>query len=137
MLPDQLGQVAGVDAVQAGDALLLQESVQSALAAEVGRLLAKVTDDIGGYMGSAAFKILRDHAVVADQREGLHHHLPVVAWVGERLQIAGHGGGEYHLGTQLVHRSAKAFALENFPVFQQQVNFSCHVFASSIHKFYE
>ena len=75
------------------------------------------SDNICFYMGTAAFKILRDNSVIADQRECLNNDLSIIAGIGKGLKIACHSGSEYYL-TNSFADSAKAFALKNCAVFK-------------------
>src|SRR5207249_5140556 len=56
---------------------------------------------------------------VADVRSGLHHDLPVVGRVGERLLVAGHAGREDHLAVRLAER-AVCLAAERPAVLEHQ-----------------
>ena len=71
-------------------------------------------------MGARALKIGGDHAVIPDEREGLHHDLPVIARVGERFKVSRHAGGEHQLAHGILRRAA-AHAGEHLAVFQNQV----------------
>ena len=122
VLADALGEGAGVDAVEADDVLTLQVSVEAGAAAEVGWQIAWVLDDVAAQGWRLRFKIFRDDADVADEREGLENDLTVVAWVGQGFQVASHGGGEDEFGHDGAF-GAERFSLENGAVFEAEVSF--------------
>ena len=124
-LADDFCQAAGVDAPQAGNTLLLQEGIKIALAAEVGGGLAPLPYDVSLHPGARALIVGGDHAVIADQREGLHDDLTVITGIGQCFQIPGHGGGENDL-TDYIRLGAERKALKYRAVFQYQICFFCH-----------
>ena len=115
VLADYPCYLAGVHAADAGDVVRLEKSVQIVFTAEVGGRSAVLTHDIAAHM-AFALKVRGDDAVVADEREGLHYDLTVVAGVGQAFHTAGDAGGE----DQLAHGGAggaKALALQDLTVF--------------------
>ena len=114
------GQAAGVDALNADDAVLFQEGIQRFLTAEVGGLFACLAHDIALGPDLAALDILAVHAVVADQGVGLGDDLAVVAGVGQRFLKADHTGGENDL-TDGCAGAAHADTAENPAVCQYQI----------------
>ena len=88
------GQGAGVDALDAGNAVLFQEVGQGTHGAPVGGRLAAFLDDERGSVDLAGFHVLGVDPVVADQGPGHAHHLSVIGGVGENLLIPGHAGVE-------------------------------------------
>ena len=121
MLPQDAGQLPGVDAADAGHVLGLEVGVQRILAAEVGGGVTQLPDHIAPD-AAPALKVRLNDAVVADEGEGLGDDLSVVAGVGQRLQIAAHTGGEHQL-TYGVAIGADAQALKDLTVGQNQVCF--------------
>ena len=91
-LPQGAGQAAGVDALNADDAVLFQEGIQRFLTAEVGRGLARLAHNVAPGPNLRALDILTVHAVVADERIGLGDDLAVVAGVGQGFLKADHTG---------------------------------------------
>ena len=131
VVPDMPGEGAGVDAGKAHDAVLLQISVQRSLAAEIGGLLAPLPHDIRRKGRAPAFKIRGDHAVIPDEREGLHNDLPVIAGVGQGFQVTDHAGGKDHLAGDLPRR-AERLSLKNGAVLQNQIDAFFHQYPPSI-----
>ena len=95
-LPGNPDDFPCIHAAQAGNAFGDQVVVQGVGGAEIGGRIAQVAHDIAEQR-AAAFKILFDDAVVADQREGLGDDLAVVARIGQRFQVAFHARGEHEL----------------------------------------
>ncbi len=93
-LPDDAGQVAGIDALNTDGIVFLQKAVQRFLAAPVGGGLAGLTDDIALCPDAVGLHIVAVHAVVADERVGLGDDLAIVAGVSQRLLKAHHTGGK-------------------------------------------
>ena len=93
-LPDDAGEVAGVDALDADGIVFLQKAVQRLLTAPVGRGLAGLADDIAPGPDLIRLHVVLVHAVVADEGVGLGDDLAVVAGVGQRLLKAHHAGGK-------------------------------------------
>ena len=100
--------------------MLLQEAIQFILAAEVGGRVAQLAHHIAAHV-ALALEVVLDHAVVADQREGLHHDLSRIAGVGQGLQIAHHARGEHQLA-QAARLRADADALVHAAVGQHQIS---------------
>ena len=93
-LPDDAGEVAGVDALDADGIVSLQKAVQRLLTAPVGRGLAGLADDITLGPDLIRLHVVLIHTVVADEGVGLGDDLAVVAGVGQRLLKAHHAGGK-------------------------------------------
>ena len=104
------GQAAGINALNADNAVFFQESIQRFLAAEVGRGRACFAHDVTLCPDLAALFVFAVHAVVADQRVGLGNDLAIVAGVGQRFFKPDHTGGKHNFahGSAL---AAQAFAL--------------------------
>ena len=130
MFPDNTGQLAGIDSVQADDAGLFQVVIQLSFAAEVGRSIAYLPDNVAFQAGTGAFKVLRNNAVIADQRKGLYDNLAVVTGIGQCFQITGHCGGKYDFSGYAAF-CAEALALKYFSVFQNQICGLVHDFDHS------
>ena len=96
-LPDDAGEVAGVDALDADSVVLFQEAVQRFLTAPVGGRLAGFAHDVALCPDLVGLHVVLVHAVVADEGVGLGDDLTVVAGVGQGLLKAHHAGGEHHL----------------------------------------
>ena len=64
----------------------------------------RVAHHVAGDPDPVRLVVLVVDAGVADVRRGLHHHLPVVGRVGQRLLVAGHAGGEDRLAEGLARR---------------------------------
>ena len=88
-------QLAGVDALDAGDVVGGQEIVEGALLAPVVAVGGEFTDDQGCDPGAARFDIDRVGAVVVDQRVGQGDDLTPIGGVGGDLLVAGHAGVEH------------------------------------------
>ena len=69
--------------------------------APVGADPGRVADHVAGDPDPAGLVVLAVDAGVADVRRGLHHDLPVVRRVGQRLLVAGHAGVEDRLAEGL------------------------------------
>ena len=121
VLPDDPGQLPGIDAPEARDSLLFQIGIQVAVAAEVGGRVAPLPDHIP-LDAARALKILPDDPVVADEGIGLQHDLSGVAGVCQRLDVAAHAGGEHQL-THGVPFRAETDALEHLAVLKHQISF--------------
>ena len=123
-LPDDPGQVPGVDALDADDVVFLQKAVQRLLRAPVGRGLAGFPDDVapGPYLARLHIPVV--HAVVADQGVSLGDDLAVVAGVGQGLLKAHHAGSKDHLAHRDA-RSAHRLARKNHPVCQKKICVHC------------
>ena len=105
--PDDFCHRARIQTVQAGNAVIAQKSVKRAFTPEIRRLLTPLSHNIRFYLDFGAFKIGRDHAVIADQRERLDHNLSVIARVGERFEISGHSGVENKFADSLTFISER------------------------------
>ena len=88
------GQGAGVDAFDAGDAVLLQKVGQGTHGAPVGGRLAALLDDEGRGVDLAGLHVFGIDPVVADQGPRHAHHLAVIGGIGKNLLIPGHAGVE-------------------------------------------
>ena len=93
-LPDDAGQVAGVDALDADGIVFLQKAVQRLLTAPVGGGGAGLTHNVALGPDAVRLHIVLVHAVVADEGIGLGDDLAVVAGVGQGLFKAHHTGGK-------------------------------------------
>ena len=87
-------QGAGVDPLDADDAVLLQISVETHPAAPVAREVAGLLDHESGEMGPGRFDVLEVDAVVADQRIGHGDDLAGVGRIGQNFLVARHAGVE-------------------------------------------
>ena len=126
-----LGHAAGVDAADAGNAVAAEKFVHRSLAAEVRRLLAPLSHNIAAQCGLALL-VRGDHAVVSYHREGLQHYLPVIARVGQRLDVAAHSRSEYQLADGVAIRTECA-SLEYLTVSEHQISlFDFLVHSSSV-----
>ena len=114
-------QRAGVHPADTDNALLGQKPIQGILASEVAWLGAKLAHHIAAG-GAAALEVGGDHAVVADEREGLCDDLTGVAGVGQGLEIPHHPGSEHQLSHGLPGR-ADPLAGEDHSVGQYQICF--------------
>ena len=113
------GDGAGVDALDADDALLDELVVQGALGAPVGGAAGGVADDVAGHPDAAGLGVVVVDAGVADVRRGLDHELAGVGGVGDGLLVAGHAGGEDGLA-QGGAGGAVAGAAEDPAVFEHE-----------------
>ena len=120
-------EVPRIHAAQAGNALRHQVIVQRIGAAEVGGRVAQFPDDIAEER-TVAFKVLLNHAVVADQGEGLGDDLAVIARIGQGFQVAFHAGGEDQFADP-VDRGTDPGAFKGDAVAQNQVR---HGYSSGI-----
>ena len=94
---DDAGEPPGVDAGDAGDALLAQHGVEAALGALVAVAAGEFADHDAPTERAARFEIGGVDAVVADVRCGEGHDLAGVARIGDHLLIAAEHGVEHHL----------------------------------------
>src|SRR4030095_12369412 len=113
------GQGAGVDALDAHDAMLAQVVVERHPGPPTRRERAGFLDDEAGQPGPARLDVLRVDAVVPDQRVGHAHHLAAIRGIGEDLLVAGHGGVEDHLAVGLAGRP-KGFSPEDAAVGERE-----------------
>src|SRR5690606_21863894 len=113
------GERAGVDAADADHALGGQPVGQRAGGPPAGGDACRVAHDVAGDPDPVGLVVLVVDPGVADVRGGLHHHLPVVGRVGERLLVAGHAGGEDRLAERLPDRTER-LPVEAPPVLQHQ-----------------
>ena len=90
--PQNLGEMTGVDAVDAGDPLLLQQLVQGLLTAEIGGLVAPFPHNVTLGPDPGGLEILHHNAVVPYGREGLDDELAKVTGVGEGFHVTYHVG---------------------------------------------
>ena len=92
------GERAGVDAADADDSVRAQLVVEGPPApASCDGRRRRVAHDVAGDPDPPGLRVLVVDAGVADVRRGLHHDLPVVGGIGQRLLVAGHPGGEDRL----------------------------------------
>ena len=98
-LADVLGERARVDAVDRGDARLLEPRAERLVEVPVRRIRRVLGHNQGGDVDVRRLEVEREpevvllvggHAVVADEREREHEQLPAVRRVGERLRIPDH-----------------------------------------------
>ena len=76
--------------------------------------------DIRAGTNDVAFKVGGNNAIIANKGEGLHDHLPPIAAICQRFQIARHASGKHHFGSHLTV-GAKTFSLEDSAVFQHKI----------------
>ena len=119
LFPNLFGNRPRVHSANAGDACLLQVSIQRHFTAEVGGMLAPFPHHISA-CGAFALKIFGDDSVIADHREGLQNDLPCVAGVGQGLDIAAHAGGEHQLAHSGV-RGAEGYSFHHLAVGKDKV----------------
>ena len=79
--------------------------VKGLTAPEIGRLTAHLANNNPPERGSTRFLIIRINSVVANQRVGHHHHLPIVGGIGKNLLVAGQGRIEDNLSNRLPIRT--------------------------------
>jgi hypothetical protein len=121
VLPDNAGQLAGINAADTANAMRLEEVIQLILTAEVGGSMAQLTDYIA--LGVAlALKVLLNNAVIADKGEGLHYNLTCIAGVGKSLQITLNASGKDQL-TNAFSISANMLTLKYCAVTQHKIRF--------------
>ena len=92
--PDDAGQVAGVDALDADGIVFLQEAVQRFLTAPVGGGGTGFAHDVALGPDPVGLHIVLVHAIVADEGVGLGDDLAIVAGVRQGLFKAHHAGGK-------------------------------------------
>ena len=120
LVPDDAGEPAGVHALDAGDAVFLQDFRQRFGVAEVGGHVVVFPHDHAAQGGGLGFVVLVGDAVVADQRIGHHHRLGGVAGVGHDFLIPRHGRVEHDL-VHCVHVGPEAPAHHFQPVFHHDL----------------
>ena len=125
VFPDGLRDLTCIDSVNAGNAPVLEESIQGVLATEIGRLLAPFADDIP-LDETVAFEVVLDDAVVPDERVGLQHDLSIVTGVGQGLDVTAHAGREDQLPDG-GHIGPERKALINGTVREDEVPLFLHV----------
>jgi hypothetical protein len=117
-----LGQGARVDALDAGDAVLFEVLAERAIRAPVADDGREFPDDEPGDVRAPRFDIQVVDAVIADERVGHRHDLPLVGGIGQNLLVARHrsvkadfaaGGG----------RRAEARTVEHRTVFEGKYGF--------------
>ena len=111
-----------VDALDAGNAVLLQVLGQRRFRPPVAHDRRQLADDEARHVRLPGFDILPVHAVVADERVGHRDDLPLVGRVGQDLLVAGHRGVEANLAAGRGAR-AKACAVKHRTVFEGQNRF--------------
>ncbi len=89
-----LGERAGVDALDAEDAVAGEVFGERLAGAPVGRDLAEFADDEGADVRPGGFGVLRVDPVVADLRVGHRDDLAAVGGIGDDLLVSGHRGVE-------------------------------------------
>ena len=92
-----LGQRAGIHAVKAGHALLVQILIERLFHLPVARHIAKLGDDKAAHFHARALVVDIVDAHVANERIGHADNLAAVGWIGQRFLIAGHAGRKDHL----------------------------------------
>ena len=97
------------------------------MAAEVGGSIALFAHDIAAHPALAALAVFGDHAVVADEGEGLRDDLPEIARVGERLDIPRHARREDELAHDFAF-GAEGIPFEHLSVFQRYIYFLIHAY---------
>ena len=136
MFADMDRQCARVDAVDAGDAVLLEVVVKALFAPPVaGR--GQVADHKPGQKKGAAFHVRAIDSVVADFRCGEGDELSGVGGVGEDFLVAAHAGVEDHLAERIL-RCPKRDAVKHRSVIQREKRLSLAFrfpFAFVIHQY--
>ena len=112
-------ELAGVDALDAGNLVLSQKVVQGALLAPVAAVGRQFTNDQGGDPGAARFEIDSVGAVVVDEGVGEGDDLSPIGGVGGYLLIAGHAGVEDQLAGG-VGRGAESVTEEVFAALKRE-----------------
>ena len=92
--PDDAGQVAGIDTLDADGVVLFQKAIQRFLAAPVGGGGAGFADDIALCPDLVRLHVVLVHAVVADEGVSLGDDLAIIAGVSQGLFKADHTGGK-------------------------------------------
>ncbi|EOD65855.1 putative thioesterase [Amycolatopsis vancoresmycina DSM 44592] len=119
-------QRAGVDLGDADDPLAHQLLVQRALGTPVGRRPRGVAHHVTVDPDLRGLVVLVVPAGVADLRRRLHHDLPVVGRVGQRLLVAGHAGAEHRFAEGSPLRAVGS-AAEHPAIFEYQCGLSARV----------
>ena len=119
LFPQNAGDPPGIHAADAGNVPFFQQIPQISLAAEIGGRIAQVAHHIAPG-GAFSLKILGNHTIIANEREGLQDDLSGVAGIRQGLQITAHAGGK-HRFPQGLFCAAEAPALKYFAVFQHQI----------------
>ena len=115
-----LGEVAGVDAFDGGDALGDQVLAQGLAGAPARGALAQLPANDGGRLRPRRLGVLvAGHAVDTQDWNGEAHGLTPVGGVGDHLLVAGVGGVEHHLG-QGVLGGAAGESREHLAICQDQ-----------------
>ena len=119
-------KLAGVDVADAHDAVVDERIIEAACGAPVAHIDAGVAHHISSDPNARGLRVAGVHTGVADVREGLHHDLAVVARIGKRLLIAGHGRGEHNLSTGGPN-GAVWFTDVDLPIFEDEHSILCGV----------
>src|SRR5690606_27513292 len=98
-LADVAGELAGVDAGDAGDPVGAEQGVEVALGSPRGAASGQVAHDDAPAEGPTGLEVGRRHAVVADVGVGKGDDLPGVGRVGDHLLVAGEDRVEDHLAS--------------------------------------
>ena len=112
-----LGKRAGVNALNARDAVLFQILRQRTLGAPIAHHRGEFADGEAGDLGLPGLDVLFVDAVIADERIGHGDDLGFVGRIGQDFLVAGHGSVEADLAAGLGGR-AEALAVKHRAVFE-------------------
>src|SRR5439155_3706735 len=101
---------AGIDALDAGNAVPREVGAEALLRAPARGSLAVLAHDEAAHVGTARLDVLTVHADVADLRVGHGDELPLVGGIGQDLLVPGHAGVEDELARDLTERAEGAAA---------------------------
>ena len=119
-IPNAPGELPGIDAGDAGNAVFLQQLGEGLYPAEVGGGVVIVIAHNSADAGEFALVVILCHTIVADQGIGHHHHLVGIAQVGYDFLVAGHGGVENDF-THPVRVASEAVAVIFAAVLQDEL----------------
>ncbi len=128
---DPTGERPGVDAGDAHDAVTDEVVVERRVRAVVRHDAARVAHHVPGHPDAAGLGVLVVHTRVADVRRGLHHDLPGVGRVGQRLLVPGHAGREDHLTQGSASSAVRPSVVAGAVLEDQYGPFACHQFVPS------
>ena len=106
-----MSQLAGVNPAKTDNMVFFQEMINIIIHSEIGRRITPFPHQIPFCVTFSACIIFFIGAVIANQRKGLCHDLPMIIGIAECFLISGCRGGEYDFSD---YRSlcTKAFALK-------------------------
>ena len=113
----QLGELAGVDALNAGDVVARQPVLQRLLGAPVGVQPGQLCHGKAAYLRAGTLVVFLTHAVIADERVSHGNNLATVGGIRQNLLVSGHGGVEASLAGDGAG-AAEGGAFKNRSVFQ-------------------